>query len=145
MNSKIERFLESWNQTNSYYKLATGIESHRIELPDPIQRLMLKDIYSATYSKDFKTSKTKTYDFKDSNGKFIELKSGFRNGNVPFKVNQNNCFRIIYFMYDAKSIEVHEIEQKDVQIINSIVKNGIVNIKLSLYIKDETLKYKQTF
>ena len=144
LNSEIEKFLESRNQTNEYYKLATGTKNHRIELPDPIQRLILENIYP-TFSEDFNPSKIKTYDFQDSTGKFIELKSGFKNGNVPFKTNQNNCFRIIFCMYDANSIEVHEIEQKDVQVINSMVKNGTVNINLSRYANDDTLKYKQTF
>lgn len=145
MDRKVRKFLKSWSKTNQLYQSAIGDSTCRIALPDPIQREMLRFIYPKAYKKDFLPSGTKTYDFKDSNGNFIELKSGLRGGNIPFGKGQTNCFRIIFFVFDSNSLEVHEIAPKDVAMINQSVTGGTSDINLTKYTSQLTCVYTLKF
>ena len=95
--SYLKQFCIDWCNASSNYKKIMGKNKYRLNFPDPLQKLIIEDMFPKVYKKTPRGS-GKTYDYTDvaTSSKNVEIKSSTGNGTTPFKKYQNNCDVIIY-------------------------------------------------
>ena len=130
---KLRRFVKSWSKADKIY--ISLKKTNRIMFPEPIQR----EIAMKYFDTNLLISTSGPYDFSVN----VELKSSSTtNGCTPFKITQNNCSRIIYLEIDSinESFNFYDIAMNDVNIVNTKVSSGIVNITLGDFKTNASLK-----